>query len=258
MLDMVDESLERFVRAAVPLSARNTDVSFEAPDRQWAAKLNNRPTVNLFLWDIKPSSDRARTGVETYQRNGETRRRMALPRIELRYLISTWTTEHADSRVLMSGLLRVLLGNPIIPQEHLAEPLRELSPLTISMTRGGEAGIDVFKALDGQLKPTLDVVIVAEVDTQIDEPTAAPAADFSFVLSDRDSGSARRTTVRRVAGLVNDRRAAGCAVTSPRGRATVSADGQFLISAEAGDELIVDTTPPLTAIVPDHGGIVIG
>lgn len=261
MLDNVDESLERFVRSAVPLSARNTDVSFEAPDRQWAAKLNNRPTVNLFLWDIKPSTDRSRSGVETFQRNGETRRRMALPRVELRYLISTWTAEHADSRVLMSGLLRVLLGHSTIPTEHLAEPLHDLAPLTIAMTRGGDAGIDVFKALDGQLKPSLDVIIVTEVDTQLDEAAAAPAEDFTFVLSDAGqdpSERTRRTSVRRVAGQVNVPAAAGRAVTSPRGRATVSAAGQFLINAEAGDELVIETIPRLTATVPEHGGVVIG
>ena len=153
MLDSVDESLERFMRSAVPLSARNTDVSFEAPDRQWAAKLNNRPTVNLFLCDIKRSTDHSRTGMETFERNGQRRQRLALPRVELRYLISTWTTEHADGRVLMSGLLRVLLGHAVIPEDFLADSLRGLSPLTITMTRNGEAGIDVCKALDGQLKP---------------------------------------------------------------------------------------------------------
>jgi hypothetical protein len=257
VLDSVDESLERFIRSAVPLSARNTDVSFEAPDREWAAKLNNRPTVNLFLWDIKKSTDRSRTGLETYEHDGQTKRRMALPRIELRYLISTWTAEHTDDRILMGGLLRVLLGHAEIPQEFVAEPLRGLSPLTMTMTRGGEAGIDVFKALDGQLKPTLDVVIVTDVDTDLGEVAAAPVEEFAFVLSD-STMPGRQSTSRRVAGQVNLPNAAGRVVVSPRGRATIDPAGRFLVRGQPGDELIVDIDPPQTVIVPEHGGVVIG
>ena len=256
MLDSVDESLERFLRSAVPLSARNTDVSFEAPDREWSGKLNNRPTVNLFLWDIKRSTDRSRTGLETYQENGTTKRRMALPRIELRYLISTWTSEHTDDRVLMGGLLRVLLGHSEIPEEFVAEDLRGLSPLTITMTRGGEAGVDVFKALDGQLKPTLDVVIVTDVDTDLGQNVALPAEEFSFVLSDSDRPT-RQSTSRRVAGQVNVADCRGRTVTSPRGSATIDANGRFLVRAEPGDQLLIDLDPPRTAVVPDHGGVVI-
>lgn len=257
MLDSVDESLERFLRAAVPLSARNTDVSFEAPDREWAAKLTNRPTVNLFLWDIKRSTDRSRTGLETYEHNGQVRRRMALPRIELRYLISTWTADHRDNRILMSGLLRVLLGHSEIPAEHVAEPLRDLSPLSIIMTRGGEAGIDVFKALDGQLKPTLDILIVTDVDTDVSEIAASPVEEFAFVLGDRTVPT-RQTETRLVAGRVNLDGAAGRSVSSPRGHTVVDSTGRFLVRAQAGDELIIDLDPPQTVVVPEHGGVVVG
>ena len=58
MLEYIDESLELFLRALAPLSAADVDVSFQAPDREWSAKLN-RPTVNMFLWDIKRSTDHA-------------------------------------------------------------------------------------------------------------------------------------------------------------------------------------------------------
>ena len=68
----------------------------------------------------------------------------------------------------------------------------------------------------------------------------------------------RRSTSRRVAGQVNVAGAAGRVVVSPQGRATVSATGQFLVRADTGDELTVDTEPPVTAVVPEHGGVVIG
>ena len=67
MLDLIDESLEAFFRATVPLDSTDVDVSFEPPEREWSAKLN-RPTVNAFLWDIRRSTHRARTGMEALER----------------------------------------------------------------------------------------------------------------------------------------------------------------------------------------------
>ena len=126
MLDLIDTSLEAFFRATVPLSAQDVDVSFEPPDRDWSAKLT-RPTVNLFLRDIRQSSDRARTGVEEVQRDGRLVRRMALPRVELRYLITAWTSDHGDERALLSGLMRALLA-------HGRSPSRS-SPMACATSR---------------------------------------------------------------------------------------------------------------------------
>ena len=52
MLHLLDESLEAFLRATVPLPRREVDVAFAAPDRDWAARVS-RPTVNLYLWDVR-------------------------------------------------------------------------------------------------------------------------------------------------------------------------------------------------------------
>ena len=50
MLHLLDETLEAFLRAEVPLPARQVDVSFAAPDSEWGAAVT-KPTVNLFLWE---------------------------------------------------------------------------------------------------------------------------------------------------------------------------------------------------------------
>lgn len=257
VLDQVDESLERFLRSEADLSPRDIDVSFETPSREWAGKLNNRPTVNVFLCDIKRSAERSRTGLETYQHEGVTKRRIALPRVELRYLISTWTSEHADERLLMGRLLRALLAHSEIPVQFVAEPLRELSPLTLALARSGEGGTDSFKALDDQLRPVLDIVMVADVDTALGAATSRPVEEFEFTL--RDSTVAGRTSgVRRVAGQVKLPGVFGRPVTSPRGRATIDVDGRFLVRAQVGDELLIGIDPPQTVVVPEHGGVVIG
>lgn len=255
VLELIDESLEAFLRAAVPLSARDVDVSFEAPDRTWSAKLN-RPTVNLFLWDIKRSKDHARTGLEEYEDNGVRMRRMALPRVELSFLVTAWTSEHADERALLGGLLRSVLAHSSIPEEYVAADLRALSPLSIGLSRGIDKKVDVFKTLEGQLKPALDVMVVTDVDTGLGRPTAPEVSDVSLGVSDREQPS-RASGTRRVAGEVRIPDAAGRVVLSPRGSATIDPSGRFLIHAITGDELRIETDPVRTVVVPDQGGVVV-
>jgi len=255
VLDLIDESLEAFLRATVPLSAQDVDVSFEPPDREWSAKLN-RPTLNLFLWDIRRSSERARAGVETLERNGEVVRRLALPRVELRYLTTAWTADHGDERALLSGLMRTLLAHHEIPPTFVVEALRSVPAPTILMARAGDDSPDAGKILDGQLKPTISLLVVAAVDTDLVTPAGPPVAAFELRTFDRRGASS--SPPRRVAGEVADVALVGASVRSPHGSAVVSERGTFLIPAEPGDELVVDSDPPRTVTVPSVGGVRIG
>jgi hypothetical protein len=254
MLDLVDESLEAFLRATVPLSARDVDVSFVPPERDWTAKLT-RPTVNVFLWDIRRSAERARAGMETVQVDGRTMYRMALPRIELRYLLTAWTTEHADERVLLAGILRTVLAHPQIPAEYVADTLEPLGPLALVMPMAGEQHVEVFKTLEGQLKPGVNVIVHTVVDTGVFTPAGPPTAGLELGAVDTVTG-ARSPVRRRVAGEVRDPAAVGVLVHSPRGAARVNPAGRFLVPGEAGDTIILETRPPREAVVPDVGGVV--
>ena len=256
MLELVDESLEGFLRATVPLGAPEIDVSFEPPERDWSAKLS-RPTVNLFLWDIRRSTDRARAGMETVAQEGRVLRRMALPRVELRYLVTAWTSDHGDERALLGGLLRAILAHGEIPVDYVADDLHDLPPLGLVMARAGEEHIDVFKALEGQLKPGLNLVVHTAVDTGVVTPAGPPTEVIEVGLVNRATGLSlpRR---RRVAGEVAAVEAVGAVVRTPRGSTKVNPAGRFLVAAEAGDELVVETDPPLVAVVPPDGGVRIG
>ncbi len=260
MLDALDESLEAFLRATVPLDAQAVDVAFEPPERQWSAKLN-RPTVNVFLWDITRSSDAARAGVETIERDGVKVRRMPLPRVELQYLLTAWTSDHGDERALLSGLLRAALAHQEIPPAFVAEPLQPLTPLTLSMPRRSDRNLEVFQALDGQLKPGIGLTVVAPVDVGVVTPTGPPVTGVELTVAERRPGAdghRRASTQRRVAGEVRDAAAVGAVVRSPHGKTTVNLAGRFLIAAQPGDEVVIDTDPPRTVVVPDVGGVVVG
>ncbi len=257
MLELIDSSLEALLRAGVPLSAQDIDVSFDAPDREWSAKLN-RPTVNLFLWEIKKSTTQARSGVEHFERAGVPMRRFALPRVELRYMLTAWTSDQRDERSLLSGLLRTVLANGDMPETFMPQDLSDLSGITINLASSG-AGVptDLFKTLDGRLKPALDVLVVTDIDTFIETPLASSPAAVNIGFGDSTLPS-RRDDFRRVAGEVRVPDAVGALVRSPLGTAIVNAASRFLINAAPGDEIVVELAVPLTAVVPERGGIVIG
>jgi hypothetical protein len=258
-LDLIDDTLESFFRATVPLSAQDVDVSFEPPERDWSAKLN-RPTVNLFLWDIRRSTERARSGIEEIEREGRLVRRLALPRVELRYLVTAWTSDHGDERALLAGLMRSILAHGEIPEQFVAEPLRVLPPLAMLMARASEDHMDVFKTLEGQLKPGINMVLHTSVDTDVYTPAGPPTEVFETRIGVLDGDGAPRlfAPTRRVAGEVADPAAVGVTVISPRGATIVNAAGRFLVAARPGDELVIETSPRRTVVVPPEGGVRVG
>lgn len=252
MLELIDECLEALFRATVPLSATDVDVSFEPPDREWSAKLT-RPTVNLFLWDIRRSTGRARTGRRTVDREGATIHELAPPVLELRYIVTAWTSDHGDERALLGGLTRALLVHGTVPRDFLAEAFDHLDPPVLTMARAGEVHMDVFKALEGQLKPGLNMIVTTEFDTGAGLPAGPPVRviDTAVGFVGGNGGPPRR----RVAGEVLDPAAVGALVRSPIGASTVDATGRFLVRAAAGDEIVVETDPPRTVTVPESGGV---
>lgn len=254
MLELIDESLEKFFRAAVPLSAADIDVGFDAPDREWAAKLT-RPTVNLFLWDIRRSSTRSKTGMTTVMRDGVPQHQSAYPVVELRYVVTAWTSDLGDERALLSGLTKTLLSFSGIPRRYCSDALEHLEAPGVSMARAGEDHMDVFKALDGKLKPGLNVVITTQFDTDVSLPTGPEVGAIETAVG-RPQGPVERR--RRVAGEIAnaaERGVIGAVVRCPGDATTVNDVGQFMLRAVPGDEIIVEVDPSLVTKVPATGGV---
>jgi hypothetical protein len=179
MLHLLDESLEAFLRTAVPLPPREVDIVFDAPDGDWAAGVS-RPTVDLYLWDVRPNlTEREYGDVVVAEENGRKFRRDPLPRVDCRYLVTAWTREVRDEHSLLGDVLAALLLHRVIGPEHLRGPFATVRPLpTVTLRSGdGTENSDFWSALGGQLKPGLDLVLTTTVDAALHKRMPPPVEE---------------------------------------------------------------------------------
>jgi hypothetical protein len=177
MLHLLDETLEAFLRAEVPLPAREVDIAFEAPDGEWSAALSTKPTVDLYLWDIRPNLTEREFGeVIMEESDGRRYRRDPLPRVDCRYLVTAWTSEVRDEHSLLGDVLAALLLHPVIAAQHLQGVFSSVRPLPAMRLRSGDGSenSDFWSALGGQLKPGLDLVVTVTVDAALRAAAGPP------------------------------------------------------------------------------------
>jgi len=256
VLHLLDESLEAFLRSEVPLAKRQIDISFEAPDSDWGATVT-RPTVNLFLWDIRLSADEQHAGMELIEdEDGNKHRRPPHPRVACRYLVTAWTSEVRDEHQLLGSVLATFLGNGQIDPEFLAGPYGAIRPVPSIAVAGpdGRDNSDFWSALGGQLKPGLDLVLTATVDVKTLAEVGPPVERYLFTLT--DTAGERSSEMSSVGGRLDDEDAVGRLVRSPRGSSKVNEKGHFAVRADSGDELVVEGPDgPLEGKVPAKGEV---
>jgi hypothetical protein len=248
MLHLLDESLETLLRRKMAIGRADVDIAFDAPDNEWSGRIT-KPTINLFLWDVRRSVDEAESGRERVMRDGKEHWQMKPPRIAFSYLLTAWTKEARDEHRLLGSALTMLLGTSQIDEDFLAQDLREvMPPPTIRVARPDAKDFAEFwSAIDGELKPGLDVTVTATVDPKLLIEAGPPITEFGTGLTD-GSDPERRSTRTRYAGHVDDPAAAGVRVTSPRGSTLVNKAGNFLVPAEEGDTITVHTSEPVTMV----------
>jgi hypothetical protein len=174
MLQLLDTSIESYLRGEVPLDDR-IDVAWEAPDSAWSAGVT-RPTVNIFAWDIRRNSTEASAGLDVVQRGNDRFHKAASPRIDFRYLITTWTQEARDEHELLGAILVACLRLPVIPARYLEGALAEIDPTPrLQVARFDDTQSSEFwSSMGGQLKAALDIIVSATVDTELLRPAGPP------------------------------------------------------------------------------------
>lgn len=251
MLQLLDQALETFLRATLAPELRDIDVAFDAPDGEWGTALT-RPTVNLFLRDVRRNLAEREAGRHLAERDGRRVWQQPPPRADCRYVVTAWTSQVDDEHRILGEVLGVLLRSSELPAEHLPAGLRDVSPLpSLSLAAsGGEDQADFWSALGGQLKPGLDLTVTVTVAGALPREAGPDVEQAEIAVVDR-AGSLR-SGLRMVAGRAA-RDTAGRVVRSPHGSAVVEADGRFVVRAEVGDEIVVESDPPARGVVPAAG-----
>ena len=201
MIHDVDESLRELVRRDV-LNGSGVDVSFEAPSKDWASKRSG-PALNLYLYDIHEDLKQRRVQFEDVRdQDGRVVQRVMPPRrFRLSYLVTAWTQRPEDEHRLLSAVLSCFIRSDAVPPEVLQgalagvdEPVR----CTIALPLPPERSIsDVWSALGGELKASLDLVVTAPFVTGRELPVGPPVTEEPFVRMRPADGSLETAARRR-------------------------------------------------------------
>jgi hypothetical protein len=163
----VDQLLEKVVRRDA-LNGSSVDLVFDAPTKDWVARRSG-PCVNLYLYDIREDLQRRVPAWEDVRgKDGMVAGRAQPPRrFRLAYLVTAWTQRPEDEHRLLSSLLVCMLRNAMIKPEDLGSPLGEADLpvyIDVGQPETQERSLaDIWSALGGELKPSLDVVVTAPV-----------------------------------------------------------------------------------------------
>jgi hypothetical protein len=178
MIFEVDAALEALLRRDA-LNGSRVDVLFDAPTKDWVAR-RNAPTIDIYLYDIREDLPRRQIVMEPVRDASTgyvTERRMPARRFRLSYMLTCWTQRPEDEHRLLAACLSTFVRNEFIPRDLTAGSLAE-SPypvlLNVCLPTPPERSIaDVWSALGGELKPSLDLIAIAPLDPAWSEGAAA-------------------------------------------------------------------------------------
>lgn len=168
IVDLLD-AIRRLLYEAGRLPASEIDISFEAPTKEWASRLM-RPTINIFLFDIRENTDLRQASAPTTRVNGRAERRLPPRRVDLRHMVSAHTTDTGDEHRLLWRALATLMRFPEIPPEMLPEGLRAQGvPLNARTAQADDGArmLDLWSALGEDPHPAFCYVVTAPVDLDI-------------------------------------------------------------------------------------------
>ena len=207
MIHDVDESLRALVRRDA-LNGSPVEIAFDAPTKEWVAR-RNAPTVDLYLYDIREDLPRREVAWENVRdATGRVVERRPPPRrFRLSYLVTAWTQRPEDEHRLLSAMLSCFIRHEAMPREVIAGPLAEQTLpvyITVALPPPEDRSFaDVWTALGGELKPSLDLVVTAPLDTRRTEVAGPPVLEeprLSVVDSNGTSRAGKGTAGGAAAG----------------------------------------------------------
>jgi len=232
----LDDTLKQLLIQRTPLDPVQVDINFEVPDREWSAGLA-KPTLNLYLYDIRENLELRETHWETELQEGRgVGHRHAPVRIDLAYLITAWTRAIEDEHRLLWQALSTCCRYPLLPAELLQGGLKgQQRPVRLSAARGDGAlkdPADFWAALDNQPKPSVNLVVTLELDTEM-TTTAPPVTEVRVSVD-----SFERAARQRKGALIEEEALPGSGTAARNGEKRCRRPGV------QGEEVVRNHRPP--------------
>lgn len=247
MIHDVDESLRALVRREA-LNGSGVEIAFDAPTKDWVAR-RNAPIVDLYLYDIREDTTRRRTSWEDVRdEHGRTiGQRLPPRRYRLSYLVTAWTNRPEDEHRLLSAMLACFVQHEYLPADVLAGTLadQELPVLvTVALPPAEDRTIaDVWSAMGGELKPSLDLVVTAPMDIARQLEVGPPVLEEPRLVVGQPG-----TTPDAAAGSAPGRRRKGGEEGSAAPAAQKPAHALVRLPAASATEGAAEETPDETVV----------
>jgi hypothetical protein len=171
MITDLDETIKQILIKKAGLEPSEVDITFDTPNREWSASVS-KPTVNLYLYDIRENHDLRITDWDVEQNgNGTATRKKTASRVNLSYLVTVWSNNIEDQHRLLWRVMATLFQYPTIPQELLAGNLAKQDYPVDTFTAQPDGlfnnPADFWAALDNDIKPSINYVVTVPLDLNI-------------------------------------------------------------------------------------------
>lgn len=169
MLFEIQKALRNLLSNQGHINASDVELRFDPPTREWTRTLT-RPTIDFFLFDLQENTDLRHNNFTTTTGNNRAAKRLAPRRMDLRYMVSVFTTVIEDEHTLLWRTLVTLMKYSPLPPEVLPEPLRTLEPpLVTRVSQPGEHSpfMELWRGLEVPPRPALLYVVTTPLDLDI-------------------------------------------------------------------------------------------
>lgn len=201
MIDALDETIRQLLIREMPITDNEIDIAFDQPKREWSARLS-RPTINLFLYDIRENAALRKFGWETTSiTETSIGRKMAPLRVDCHYIVSAWANDSSDEHRLIARTMMALFRYPDITRDMLVDRLRSQA-FDIRTRLASHDKLtnpaEVWSALDNEMRPSISYIITLTMDPWSEEiDPIVNTVSFGTTQTQPDEQSKQATATHR-------------------------------------------------------------
>ncbi len=168
MLADLDETLRQLLIAEIPVKNGEVEISFDQPKREWSGRLS-RPSINLFLYDVRENNVLRQHQWERLPDNGDGRAHLKRSpfRVDCFYMLTTWAAEPDDEHRLLTRALLALFRFPVLTNDKLVGSLQN-PPFEIQARLAAHDRLtnpaEVWSSLDNELRPSVSYIVTLALD----------------------------------------------------------------------------------------------